>query len=73
MAKSISDRMELAHESLKDASNEMIMKQLGELGGDGGMIAVDKDGNIAMPFNTEGMYRAYITSEGKKEIKIYKE
>jgi beta-aspartyl-peptidase (threonine type) len=73
MAKSISDRMELAHQSLKDASNEMIMKQLGELGGDGGMIAVDKNGNIAMPFNTEGMYRAYITSNGKKEIKIYKE
>lgn len=73
MAKSISDRMELAHQSLKDASDEMIMKQLGQLGGDGGMIAVDKDGNIAMPFNTEGMYRAYITSDGKKEIKIYKE
>lgn len=73
MAKSISDRMELAHQSLKDACNEMIMKQLGELGGDGGMIAVDKDGNIAMPFNTEGMYRAYITSDGKKEIKIFKE
>ncbi|QEC66222.1 isoaspartyl peptidase/L-asparaginase [Panacibacter ginsenosidivorans] len=73
MAKTISDRMELAHQSLKDASDEMIMKQLGALGGDGGMIAIDKDGNIAMPFNTEGMYRAYITSEGKKEIKIYKE
>lgn len=73
MAKTISDRMELAHQSLKDASDVMIMKQLGALGGDGGMIAIDKDGNIAMPFNTEGMYRAYMTSEGKKEIKIYKE
>jgi len=73
MAKTISDRMELAHQSLKDASDEMIMKKLGQLGGDGGMIAVDKNGNIAMPFNTEGMYRAYITSDGKKEIKIYKE
>jgi len=70
MAKTISDRMELAHQSLKDASDEMIMKKLGQLGGDGGMIAVDKNGNIAMPFNTEGMYRAYITSDGKKEIKI---
>jgi beta-aspartyl-peptidase (threonine type) len=72
MAKTISDRMELAHQSLKDASDEMIMKQLGALGGDGGMIAIDKNGNIAMPFNTEGMYRAYMTSEGKKEIEIYK-
>jgi beta-aspartyl-peptidase (threonine type) len=73
LAKSVSDRMELAHQSLSGAANEMIMHKLGELGGDGGLIAVDKDGNIAMPFNTEGMYRGYITSDGKKEIKIYKE
>ena len=73
MAKSVSDRMELAHQTLKDAADEMVMKKLGRLGGDGGLIAIDKDGNITMPFNTEGMYRGYITSEGKKEIKIYKE
>ena len=73
MAKSVSDRMELAHQSLGHAANEMIMHKLGELGGDGGLIAVDKDGHIAMPFNTSGMYRGYITSDGKKEIKIYKE
>ncbi|HXL56123.1 MAG TPA: isoaspartyl peptidase/L-asparaginase [Chitinophagaceae bacterium] len=73
MAKSVSDRMELAHQNLTDAANEMIMHKLGESGGDGGLIAVDKDGNIAMPFNTSGMYRGYMTSDGKKEIKIYKE
>lgn len=73
MAKSVSDRIGLAHETLKQATDEMIMHKLGELGGDGGLIAVDKNGNIAMPFNTEGMYRGYITSDGKKEIKIYKE
>ena len=73
MAKSVSDRIELAHQNLADAANEMIMHKLGELGGDGGLIAVDKDGNIAMPFNTSGMYRGYTTSDGKKEIKIYKE
>jgi beta-aspartyl-peptidase (threonine type) len=73
LAKSVSDRMELAHQSLTDAANELIMHKLSDLGGDGGLIAVDKDGNITMPFNTEGMYRAYITSDGKKEIKIYKE
>ena len=73
MAKSVSDKMELAHQNLTDATNEMIMHKLGELGGDGGLIAVDKDGNIAMPFNTSGMYRGYMTSDGKKEIKIYKE
>ena len=73
MAKSVSDKMELAHQNLAGAANEMIMHKLGELGGDGGLIAVDKDGNIAMPFNTSGMYRGYMTSDGKKEIKIYKE
>lgn len=72
MAKSVSDRMELAHMNLKDAANEMIMKKLNELGGDGGLIAVDKDGNIAMPFNTEGMYRGYIKSSGEKEIMMYR-
>jgi len=73
MAKSVSDHMELAHQNLIDAANEMITRKLAELGGDGGLIAVDKDGNIAMPFNTSGMYRGYMTSDGKKEIKIYKE
>lgn len=73
MAKSISDRMELTHQNLNEAANEMVLQKLGALGGDGGLIAIDTDGNIAMPFNTEGMYRAYITSEGRKEIKIYKE
>ena len=51
----------------------MIMKKLPALGGDGGLVAVDKDGNIAMPFCTEGMYRGYITNEGKRETKIYKD
>jgi L-asparaginase / beta-aspartyl-peptidase len=41
--------------------------------GDGGLIAVDKDGNIALPFCTEGMYRGFIDRKGKMEIKIYKE
>ncbi|MBG9377886.1 isoaspartyl peptidase/L-asparaginase [Panacibacter sp. DH6] len=73
MAKTISDRMEFGYQALADATNEMVMKQLGALGGDGGLIAVDKDGNIAMPFNTEGMYRAYITGNGKTEVKIFKD
>jgi beta-aspartyl-peptidase (threonine type) len=73
LSKSVSDRMELAHATLQQAADEMIMHKLGDSGGDGGLIAVDKDGNITMPFNTTGMYRGYITSDGKKEIQIYKE
>ncbi len=73
MAKSISDRMEFGKQTLTDAANEMIMKKLPALGGDGGLIAVDKNGNIAMPFCTEGMYRGYIKSNGERVVKIYKE
>jgi beta-aspartyl-peptidase (threonine type) len=73
MAKSVSDMMEFGRMSLKDASQMMIMKKLPELGGDGGLIAIDKDGNIATPFNTAGMYRGYIRSDGIMQVKIYKE
>ncbi|MBN8676022.1 MAG: isoaspartyl peptidase/L-asparaginase [Chitinophagales bacterium] len=73
MAKSISDMMEFGKMKLKTAADEMIMKRLPALGGDGGLIAVDKNGNITMPFCTEGMYRGYIKSDGKKEVRIYKD
>jgi beta-aspartyl-peptidase (threonine type) len=73
MAKTISDMMEFGKMSLKAASDEMVMKRLLRLGGDGGIIAVDKNGNIAMPFCTEGMYRGYIKSSGEREVAIYKE
>lgn len=73
MAKSISDIMEYGKWTLLDASNEMIMKRLPALGGDGGLVAVDHEGNIAMPFCTEGMYRGYIRNTGEKKIAIYKE
>lgn len=64
--------MEHKNLSLQDASDEVINKRILKIGGDGGLIAVDTKGNIAMPFNTEGMYRACKSSEGKEEISIYK-
>ena len=73
MAKSISDRMELADEILQVAAEELIMKQLPQLGGDGGVIGVDKYGNPVMVFNTSGMYRAYKKSDGEQKVLIYKE
>ena len=73
MAKSISDMMEFGKMPLKEAADVMVMKRLPALGGDGGLIAVDKEGNIAMPFCTEGMYRGFIKSSGEKEVRIYKE
>jgi beta-aspartyl-peptidase (threonine type) len=42
-----------------------------QLGGTGGLIAVDKNGEIALPFNTNGMYRGYVDSNGKFVVEIY--
>ncbi len=58
--------------SLEAAANEVINKRILEIKGDGGLIAVDTKGNIAMPFNTEGMYRASKSSAGTEEVSIYK-
>ena len=72
MAKTVSDMMEFGKMSLRQATEEMIMKRLPALGGDGGLIAVDREGNISFPFNTAGMYRGYIKQDGIKVINIYK-
>lgn len=58
--------------SLQQASDEVINKRILKIGGDGGLIAVNAKGDIAMPFNTEGMYRASRDSDGKKEVSIYR-
>ena len=54
----------------KAAAN--VIEKIGAMGGDGGMIALDSSGNMAMPFNTAGMYRGTITEAGEIEIAIYK-
>jgi beta-aspartyl-peptidase (threonine type) len=63
--------MEHKNMTLKEASEDVIHKRILEIKGDGGLIAVDTKGNIAMPFNTEGMYRASKSSNGKEEVLIY--
>jgi len=60
VARDISALMEYKNLTLSEAASEVIMKKLPSLGGNGGIIAIDKDGNIALPFNTEGMYRGYL-------------
>jgi len=54
----ISALMEYKNMSLQEAGDHAIMKTLLDLGGDGGVVSIDKHGNIHMPFNCEGMYRA---------------
>ncbi|WP_334126507.1 isoaspartyl peptidase/L-asparaginase [Empedobacter brevis] len=56
--------------SSKQAGEEVI-KKIGQLGGDGGMIILDKNGQASFPFNTAGMYRGSITQSGKITIEIY--
>lgn len=73
VAYSVSAMMEFKSISLKEATDYIINKKLVEAGGTGGLIAVDKDGNIAFPFNTEGMYRAYLKAGGERVIGVYKD
>ena len=70
-ARTIAAKMEYQNKDLKTAAQETI-DQIEKMGGDGGLIALDKDGNIAMPFNTAGMYRGAVTENGEIEIEIYK-
>lgn len=73
VAYDISALMEYKELSLDAAAEEVIMKKIPEMGGDGGIIAMDKEGNMVAKFNTDGMYRASMDSTGELIIKIYKE
>lgn len=72
VAKTVADLMEYKGLSLSRAANEVVLKKLPQLGGDGGLVAVDHLGNVALPFSTEGMYRGYIKGNGKAVVEIYK-
>ena len=72
VAHDISAMMEYGGLSLRDAADSVIMKKLPTLGGDGGIIALDRDGNISMTFNTDGMYRGYIRAEGEAKTFLYR-
>ena len=73
VAHDISAMMEYKGVSLKEATDQVIQKKLTELGGTGGIIAIDYRGNVSMEFNTPGMYRAAMNAEGELTIGIYKE
>ncbi|MBO6607683.1 isoaspartyl peptidase/L-asparaginase [Psychroserpens sp.] len=73
VAHDISALMQYKGLTLKEAAQEVIQTKVPELGGDGGIIAVDKDGNMVAEFNTAGMYRASMNDKGELEIGIYKD
>ena len=73
VAHEICARKRFAGESLAVAADNVVRKELVEAGGSGGVIAMDRQGNVAMPFNTEGMYRGVRMSDGQMNISIYKD
>lgn len=73
VAYDIAALMKYAGMSLEEAAHEVVMKKLVEKGGSGGVIAIDQEGNISMPFNSEGMFRGSISAKGEAQVAIYKE
>ncbi len=71
VARDIAAMMEYRGLPIQQAA-DMVMKKVEKLGGDGGVVAMDKFGNMAISFNSEGMYRAYIDVNGKPVVEIYK-
>jgi L-asparaginase / beta-aspartyl-peptidase len=71
VAHEVSARMRHRGEALGPAA-AAALRPVARLGGDGGIIAVDRKGNIAMPFNSKGMYRAAIDASGRRRIAIYR-
>ncbi|SDR70212.1 beta-aspartyl-peptidase (threonine type) [Formosa sp. Hel1_31_208] len=73
VAHDISALMQYKGMTLKEAAHEVIQNKVPNLGGDGGIVAVDKNGNMVAEFNTAGMYRATMNDKGELKIGIYKE
>jgi L-asparaginase / beta-aspartyl-peptidase len=73
VAHDISALMEYKGLSLKEASELVVNDKLVKAGGEGGVICIDKSGNISMPFNSEGMFRGFATADGKEGVLIYKD
>jgi beta-aspartyl-peptidase (threonine type) len=73
VAHDICARVAYRGDALAAAADEVVMKRVPALGGDGGVIALDAQGNVATPFNTSGMYRAWIAPDGSRHIAIFKD
>ncbi|MCF6357752.1 MAG: isoaspartyl peptidase/L-asparaginase [Draconibacterium sp.] len=73
VAHDISAQMEYKNISLEQAANKVIMKKLVQQKGSGGVIGIDKMGNIIMTFNTKGMFRGFKNSDESSDVKIFNE
>ena len=70
-AHEICARVRLTGQPLAKAAHEVINVQIPRAGGDGGAIALGADGSVAFPFNTEGMYRGWIGSDGIPHVAVF--
>jgi L-asparaginase / beta-aspartyl-peptidase len=70
-AHTVSALMEFRDLSVEQAAEDVIRKRLQALGGTGGLIALDRNGNLAMPYSTGGMYRAHMRAGGGPNVDIY--
>ncbi|CAJ0892456.1 Isoaspartyl peptidase [Ralstonia sp. LMG 32965] len=68
----VAAQMEYAGKSLADATDDVVMRKLMAINGRGGLIAVDAQGNVALPFNTEGMYRGFARGAQAPVVSIYR-
>lgn len=73
VAHDIAARIAYGGASLAEAAHAVVMQAVPALGGDGGAIAVDVEGNIALPFNTSGMYRGWIARDGSRGTAIFRD
>jgi L-asparaginase / beta-aspartyl-peptidase len=73
VAHDICARVAYRGDSLTAAADEVLLRRVPEHGGDGGAIALDADGNIAMPFNTSGMYRGWVRPDGSRGTAIFRD
>jgi len=71
VAHDIAARIAYGGQTVAAAAEEVVLHKLAALGGDGGVIALDARGNAALPFNTPGMYRGYVTEPGAVHVAIF--
>ena len=73
VARDICARVEYQDLPLPEAANVVIHDVLVKAGGEGGVIAMDREGHVAMPFNSSGMYRGYIGEDGTPTVAIFQQ
>jgi len=71
VAHDICARVRYLGSDVQAAAEAVVLKRLGELGGEGGVIAIDRRGRIALPFNSAGMYRGWLTPDGERGVAIF--